>query len=62
VETAAQLKLLKAWGSRIVQGYYFAKPLPVRGVEALLRSGKIIPEHGDPAEITANNPASLALR
>jgi diguanylate cyclase (GGDEF)-like protein/PAS domain S-box-containing protein len=26
VETLAQLELLKAWGGRIIQGYYFAKP------------------------------------
>ena len=27
VETVAQLELLRAWGSRIVQGFYFARPL-----------------------------------
>jgi EAL domain-containing protein (putative c-di-GMP-specific phosphodiesterase class I) len=39
VETAAQVGLLKAWGCRIVQGYYFAKPLGVPEVAALLRAG-----------------------
>ena len=39
-------QLLKAWGCRIVQGYYFAKPLPVGDVEALLRSGTITPTFG----------------
>lgn len=41
VETAAQLELLKAWGCRIVQGYYFAKPLPVQEITAMLRIGVI---------------------
>ena len=41
VETVAQLELLKAWGGRIVQGFYFARPLPVPEVTALLRIGRI---------------------
>jgi EAL domain-containing protein (putative c-di-GMP-specific phosphodiesterase class I) len=41
VETAAQLELLKAWGCRIVQGYYLARPLPVAEVTVLLRTGKV---------------------
>ena len=40
VETVAQLELLKGWGGRIVQGYYFARPLPVPEVTALLRIEK----------------------
>jgi len=48
VETAAQLKLLKAWGGRIVQGFYLAKPLPAVEVTALLRIGKIVPTGVDP--------------
>jgi diguanylate cyclase (GGDEF)-like protein/PAS domain S-box-containing protein len=43
VETVAQLELLKVWGGRIVQGYYFARPLPVPEVTVLLRDGKIQP-------------------
>ena len=43
VETAEQLGLLKGWGCRIVQGYYFAKPLPAPEVTALMRIGKISP-------------------
>jgi diguanylate cyclase (GGDEF)-like protein/PAS domain S-box-containing protein len=43
VETAAQLKLLQGWGCREVQGFYFAKPLAVPDVTALLRIGKITP-------------------
>jgi len=61
VETAAQLELLQAWGCRIAQGYYFAKPLPVHEVEVLLRSGKITPTRPDPAEIDARYLASVTL-
>jgi diguanylate cyclase (GGDEF)-like protein/PAS domain S-box-containing protein len=42
VETAAQLELLKAWGCRIVQGYYFARPLPVPQMTSLFRAGKVV--------------------
>jgi diguanylate cyclase (GGDEF)-like protein/PAS domain S-box-containing protein len=48
VESAAQLDLLKAWGCRIVQGYYFARPLPVPEMTALLRIGKITPANAGP--------------
>jgi EAL domain-containing protein (putative c-di-GMP-specific phosphodiesterase class I) len=41
VETVAQLELLKAWGARIVQGFYFARPLPGPEVTALLHIGRI---------------------
>jgi EAL domain-containing protein (putative c-di-GMP-specific phosphodiesterase class I) len=58
VETAAQLELLKSWGSRIVQGYYFAKPLPVHEVEVLLRSGNITPAYADPAKTDTKYLAS----
>ena len=53
VETAAQLVLLKAWGARIVQGYHFARPLPVPEATALLRIGTIAPADGGPVEIIA---------
>jgi diguanylate cyclase (GGDEF)-like protein/PAS domain S-box-containing protein len=53
VETAAQLALLKAWGCQIVQGYYFAKPLPVGDVTPLLRAGTITPARDEPVEVTA---------
>jgi len=43
VETAAQLELLKGWGGRVVQGFYFSRPLPAPEVTGLLRIGKIIP-------------------
>ena len=53
VETAAQLELLQAWGSRIVQGFYFARPLSVPDATALLRIGRITPVQTDLAEVTA---------
>jgi EAL domain-containing protein (putative c-di-GMP-specific phosphodiesterase class I) len=43
VETAAQLELLKAWGSRVVQGYHFSMPLTAADATALLKIGKITP-------------------
>ncbi len=43
VETAAQLELLRAWGCRVVQGHYFARPLAVPDMTALLRVGTIYP-------------------
>jgi predicted signal transduction protein with EAL and GGDEF domain len=53
VESAAQLKLLKALGCRVVQGYYFARPLPIPEMTALLRIGKITPANADLVEIAA---------
>jgi diguanylate cyclase (GGDEF)-like protein/PAS domain S-box-containing protein len=37
VETRAQLELLKSWGCRIVQGFYYARPLPAPEIGELLR-------------------------
>ena len=51
VETVAQLELLKSWGSRIVQGFYFARPLPVPEATAVLRIGQITPVRADLAEV-----------
>jgi diguanylate cyclase (GGDEF)-like protein/PAS domain S-box-containing protein len=51
VETADQLALLKSWGARIVQGYYFAKPMLAGKVSELLRVGKITPAHTEMIEI-----------
>jgi len=38
IETADQLALLKSWGCREGQGYYFARPRPAEDVTALLRN------------------------
>ena len=51
VETADQLQLLQALGARIVQGYYFARPMPAGPVSELLRVGKIMPAYSDTIEI-----------
>nr|WP_275112943.1 EAL domain-containing protein [Rhodopila globiformis] len=48
VETAAQIALLKSWGGRIVQGYYFARPMGGVDIAILLRAGKIVPGRIDP--------------
>ncbi len=53
VETLAQLELLKGWGGRIIQGYYFAKPLHADEVVALLRAGRIMLAHAGAAERAA---------
>jgi EAL domain-containing protein (putative c-di-GMP-specific phosphodiesterase class I) len=38
IETGEQLALLKSWGCREGQGYYFARPMPAKDVELLLRN------------------------
>jgi diguanylate cyclase (GGDEF)-like protein/PAS domain S-box-containing protein len=43
VETAEQLALLRAWGCRCVQGFYFSRPLGVDDATALLRAGRVEP-------------------
>jgi EAL domain-containing protein (putative c-di-GMP-specific phosphodiesterase class I) len=53
VETVAQLELLKAWGCRYVQGYYFAKPLPVPEATELLRIGSVLHSAGPPVALTS---------
>ena len=44
VENAAQLQLVRSWGCRKVQGYYYSAPLRARDLAPLLRAGKIIPQ------------------
>jgi diguanylate cyclase (GGDEF)-like protein/PAS domain S-box-containing protein len=51
VETVSQLELLKTWGARIVQGYFFAKPLPAAEVAPLLRVGRIPLTGTEPAAV-----------
>jgi EAL domain-containing protein (putative c-di-GMP-specific phosphodiesterase class I) len=43
VETEEQLQMLKAWGCREVQGFYFSKPLAPEDLTPLLRSGAMLP-------------------
>lgn len=40
VETAAQLAFLQKLGCDQMQGYYFSRPLPAAGLEAMLRADK----------------------
>ena len=42
VETAEQLKMLRSWGCRTIQGYYYSKPLPGNEMTAILQDGGII--------------------
>jgi diguanylate cyclase (GGDEF)-like protein/PAS domain S-box-containing protein len=51
VETAEQLELLRAWGARIVQGYYFSRPLPAAATASLLRVGKVPLAGAEPAAV-----------
>ena len=43
VETAEQLEQLRAWGCCLIQGYYFARPMPSGEVGPLLADGVIHP-------------------
>jgi len=38
IETAEQLQLLKSWGCREGQGYFFSRPLPAEAMTQLLRT------------------------
>jgi diguanylate cyclase (GGDEF)-like protein/PAS domain S-box-containing protein len=56
VETKAQLELLRSWGCREVQGFYFAEPRPAQEITKLLRQGCILrpapqPSLSSPAEV-----------
>ena len=45
VETAQQLELVKAWGARTAQGYYFSKPVLAEQMAMLLKKRTIHPAH-----------------
>ena len=45
VETAEQLAMLISHQCDVIQGYFFARPLPVEEMERLLRSGEHLPTH-----------------
>jgi diguanylate cyclase (GGDEF)-like protein/PAS domain S-box-containing protein len=57
VETAAQLKEVRTWGCRKVQGFYFSKPLSAVDLSVLLRARAILPVASAPAPATAAVPA-----
>jgi EAL domain-containing protein (putative c-di-GMP-specific phosphodiesterase class I) len=43
VETAEELAIIKSWGCRLIQGFYFSKPLSVAEMTTLLRIGTVFP-------------------
>ncbi|MEO8483190.1 MAG: EAL domain-containing protein, partial [Acidobacteriota bacterium] len=43
VSSLEQLDVLKRWGCRAAQGFYFAEPLAADAIEPLLRAGIILP-------------------
>ena len=53
IETAAQLRLLRSWGGRIAQGYYFARPQGALAMTELLRAGRIVPAEAGEDELAA---------
>ena len=42
-ETESQVRFLQAMGCQLIQGYYFAKPMPKEQVQAYLADAKLIP-------------------
>jgi EAL domain-containing protein (putative c-di-GMP-specific phosphodiesterase class I) len=53
LETAAQLELIRSWGCRQVQGFYFSKPLTVSDMTIALRAGKMVPAHAGGLAVAA---------
>ena len=47
VETEEQLNLIRNWGCREVQGYYYSRPLTPELLAPLLRAGRIVPPPRD---------------
>lgn len=50
VETAEQLERVRSWGGRIVQGYYFSRPLLPTRILALLGQSRIHPASAEQDE------------
>jgi len=42
VDSDEQLSLLRGWGCRDAQGFYFSKPLARADIEPLLRRGRVL--------------------
>jgi EAL domain-containing protein (putative c-di-GMP-specific phosphodiesterase class I) len=53
IESPEQLELLKAWGCREGQGFYFAKPLAAKDLTPLLTKGRILRGQVVPAKTAA---------
>jgi diguanylate cyclase (GGDEF)-like protein/PAS domain S-box-containing protein len=60
VETAAQLELVRSWGGRMVQGYYFSAPLLARDLSPLLRAGRMSPAPPAPPAPSATAATTAA--
>ncbi len=60
VETKEQADYLASIGCHTVQGYLYAKPMPVREFEKLLSGAKTVSPHGEPTGRLAA-PATAAL-
>lgn len=45
VETAEQLAMLISHQCDVIQGYFFARPMPVEAMEILLQNGEHLPSH-----------------
>jgi EAL domain-containing protein (putative c-di-GMP-specific phosphodiesterase class I) len=58
VETEQQLALLKSWGCRAAQGYYFARPAEAEDIARLLRRGRIEGGSGSAHAELENAPTS----
>ncbi len=50
VETEEQYQFLRSIGCEMVQGYYFAKPLPMREIDVLIEDGKLSVESGSDSD------------
>ena len=53
VETFAQLGLLRSWGGRIVQGFYFSRPQTAAEMTGFLRAGTVVQPEAEAAELAA---------
>lgn len=51
VETLEQLELVRSWGCREIQGFYYSRPLRADELSVLLRAGKILPRQPLPVAV-----------
>lgn len=59
-ETASQVEMVRAWGCRMIQGYYFAKPMPAPDMEKLLRACAVLAESASPS-LVPEEPSSAGF-
>ena len=60
VETEEQLRQLAAWGCEYVQGYLFARPLPVASVPSFLQARAAAPVANVPGKVRASPKRAVA--